>query len=70
MVANLEGDPAFYQRRARQLAADCFPPVDVVFCTTEETAEAATAPSPFLHSILGSGITLYGAPLSLDQNVR
>jgi len=62
VVADLEGDPAIHQRRARQLAADCFPPVDVVFCSTEEIAEAATAPSPFLHSILGTGITLYRKP--------
>jgi predicted nucleotidyltransferase len=52
-------------RRARQLAADSFPPVDVVFATPEEVAGAAEAASPFLLSILGSGITLYArAPTS------
>jgi predicted nucleotidyltransferase len=59
VVANLEGDAAIHQRRARQLAADCFPRVDVVFCTTEEFSEAAGEPSPFLLSILDSGITVF-----------
>jgi len=62
VIANLEGNPAFHQRRARQLAADCFPRVDVVFATPLEVAEAATAKSPFLLSILGKGITLYARP--------
>jgi predicted nucleotidyltransferase len=59
LVANLEGNPAFHQRRARQLAADCFPRVDIVFATPEEVTEAANARSPFLLSILGNGITVY-----------
>jgi len=46
-------------RRARQLAADCFPPVDVVFASPEEVSDAANAKSPFLSSILASGITAY-----------
>src|SRR5215469_14697159 len=54
VVADLEGDPVVHLRRARQLVADSFPPVDVVLCTTEELAEAPTARSPFLLSILGS----------------
>jgi len=62
VVADLEGDHEFHRRRARQLAADCFPPVDVVFATSEDIAEAATAQSPFLLSILGSGVTLYSRP--------
>ena len=62
VIANLEGNPTFHQRRARQLAADCFPRVDVVFATPAEVAEAATARSPFLLSILGNGITLYTRP--------
>jgi len=59
VVTELDGDPAPHQRRARQLAADCFPRVDVVFCTGEELAGAASARSPFLASIVESGITLY-----------
>ena len=48
--------------RARQLAVDCFPPVDVVFATTEEFESAATAKSPFLLSILEGGIIVYRGP--------
>ncbi len=59
VVADLEGDPVALQRRARQLVADSFPPVDVVLCTPEDVAEAHTARSPFLLSVLGSGITVY-----------
>ena len=62
VIANLKGNPFFYQRRARQLAADCFPRVDVVFATPGDVAEASRAKSPFLQSILGSGITLYTRP--------
>ena len=59
VIANLQGNPATHQRRARQLAADCFPPVDIVFATPTEVSAAATAKSPFLLSILGSGMTVY-----------
>jgi predicted nucleotidyltransferase len=59
VVAALEGLPGAHERRARQLSADCFPPVDVVFATPEEVAGAAEAKSPFLLSILGSGVVLY-----------
>ena len=62
VVARLEGSPLAHQRRARQLAADCFPRVDVVFATPEDIAEAPAAKSPFLLSILGSAITLYARP--------
>ncbi len=59
VIADLEGDALFYLRRARQLATYCFPPVDVVFATTEDVESATTAKSPFLHSILERGITVY-----------
>jgi predicted nucleotidyltransferase len=62
VVARLEGNPALHQRRAHQLAADCFPRVDVVIAAPEDVAGAATARSPFLLSILGSAITLYSRP--------
>jgi uncharacterized protein len=62
VVADLEGDPEHHRRRARQLLADNFPPVDLVLCSTEELSEATTARSPFLMSILGSGLTIYHAP--------
>jgi uncharacterized protein len=59
VVANLAGNPEAHQRRARQLAADCFPRVDIVLATPSDVAGAQTAASPFLLSILDSGITLY-----------
>jgi uncharacterized protein len=59
VIANLEGNLKLHQRRARQLAADSFPRVDVVLATPAEVAEANTAKSPFLASILGSGVTVY-----------
>ncbi len=62
VVASLQGNPLLHQRRARQLAADCFPRVDVVFASPEEIAEAPRAKSPFLLSILGRAVTLYSRP--------
>ena len=59
IVADLVGEPAVHLRRARQLVADSFPVIDVVICTPEDFDNAETAPSPFLHSVLGSGITVY-----------
>jgi predicted nucleotidyltransferase len=59
VIADLPGNPALHQRRARQLAGDCFPPMDCVFATPAEVAGAATAKSLFLLSILGTGTTLY-----------
>jgi predicted nucleotidyltransferase len=57
VIAYFEGNMAMHQRRARQISADCFPPVDVVLCSSAEAADAAR--SPFLLSILGSGVTIY-----------
>ena len=62
VIAQVEGDPALHQRRARQLTSDCFPRVDVVIATPEDVANAAHARSPFLLSILGNGIALYTRP--------
>jgi predicted nucleotidyltransferase len=59
VVAELLGSTEFHLRRAHQLAADCFPPIDVVFATPAEIAEAGSAPSPFLQSILGRGELVY-----------
>src|SRR5271169_5328127 len=41
VVADLYGNPLHHQRRARHLSADCFPPVDVVFVTPDDVANAA-----------------------------
>lgn len=62
IIAHLAGNPMFHERRARQLTADCFPRVDIVFATPEDVATASAARSPFLQSILGTGITLYCRP--------
>ncbi len=62
VVTDVTGNPEFYQRRARQLTRDCFPRVDVVLASPAEVAAAATARSPFLQSILGSGIEIYARP--------
>jgi predicted nucleotidyltransferase len=59
VVADIEGDPIVHLRRARQLVASSFPPVDIVLCTSEDVSEAASAKSPFLLSVLGSGVTVY-----------
>jgi len=59
IVTEAAANGAAPRLRARQLAADCFPSVDVVLATPSEIAAAPLAPSPFLASILGSGINLY-----------
>jgi predicted nucleotidyltransferase len=62
VIANIQGSIAHYQRLARQLAADCFPRIDVVVATPTEVANAADARSPFLASILTHSVTLYTRP--------
>ena len=59
VIANVEGNAILHRRRAKQPAADCFPPLDVVIATPSEVADAANAKSPFLLSILSSGKTIY-----------
>jgi predicted nucleotidyltransferase len=62
VIAEIQGNPVHSMRRARQLTADCFPAVDVVIATPSDVAAAEVVKSPFLLSILGSGITLYARP--------
>ncbi len=59
VVANLNGHRDVHHRRARQLVAGCFPPVDVILCSPEEAVQASATPSPFLLSILSTGSTVY-----------
>jgi predicted nucleotidyltransferase len=59
IVVNLAGDSGIHTRRARQLCADSFPRIDVVFATADEVSAAHTAKSPFLASILGNGLVVY-----------
>jgi predicted nucleotidyltransferase len=58
VITDMESSAAQH-RRGRQLTSDCFPRVDIVFATPQEVAEAATARSPFLLSILGTGVGIY-----------
>jgi predicted nucleotidyltransferase len=59
IIADVESDRAHRLCRAHQLAQDCFPPVDVVLATPQEATAAAAVESPFLLSILESGVVLY-----------
>lgn len=59
VVANLIGDPSLHLSRARQLASDCFPTVDVVICSPQDVINAEPAKSLFLLAALENGITLY-----------
>ena len=52
-------DFSSHLRRAKQLAADCFPRVDVVFASTEELRKATLLSNAFLLSALDCGIILY-----------
>ena len=62
VVGAWPGDTAFHSRRARQLVARCFPPVDLVLCTPTDIAAAEAAPEPFLLSVIENGITVYRRP--------
>jgi predicted nucleotidyltransferase len=59
IVADLPGNASIHSRRARQLAADSFPRIDIVFATPEEVLTAQSAKSPFLASILSNSVVVY-----------
>jgi predicted nucleotidyltransferase len=59
VVARTGGDASSAQRRARQLVGSCFPPVDVVVADPADVVSAETARSPFLASIIASGVAIY-----------
>jgi predicted nucleotidyltransferase len=59
VVTKTDTDFTSYLRRAHQLAADCFPRVDVVFVSSEEVKKATLASNAFLISALDCGIVLY-----------
>jgi uncharacterized protein len=59
LITDAAAEPATAMRRARQLVATNFPAIDVVLCTPEEAEHADRAASPFLQSILESGVTVY-----------
>lgn len=58
VIAEAAVDPALVHR-ARELVATSFPPIDLVLCTPSDAENATAALSPFLLSILDSGITLF-----------
>jgi len=59
VIANLPSEIDTYRRRARQLAAGCFPPVDIALATALELDNTASSRSDFLISVLSRGITIY-----------
>jgi predicted nucleotidyltransferase len=59
VISNAAAEPASALRRARQLLAANFPPIDVVLCSPEDAEHADRAASPFLQSILENGVTVY-----------
>jgi predicted nucleotidyltransferase len=59
IVADVGEDTARPLRRARDLAADCYPPVDIVFVAPDDLARAAGSGDLFLASILETGVTVY-----------
>ena len=72
VIAEAAGEPATALRRARQLVASNFPPIDVVLCTPEDAEHADRAVSPFLQSILESGVAVYARrpPVSTPRPSR
>jgi predicted nucleotidyltransferase len=59
IITNQNGNATIRQLRTRQIVAACFPPVDVVFCNTQEVNAAASGRSPFLLSVLETGRIIY-----------
>jgi uncharacterized protein len=59
VIVRVEDRTAASLRRAHQLAADCFPVVDVAFATVDDVDQAGLASNPFLASVLGTGTTVY-----------
>jgi uncharacterized protein len=59
VIADVDENVERHQRLARQLASDSFPRVDVVIATPAEVAGASLAKSPFLASILATGVVVY-----------
>jgi uncharacterized protein len=61
VVCAVAGQP-WAVRRARQLVASGFPPIDIVMCTPQDAERAAEQRSPFLQSILEHGVTVFSRP--------
>ncbi len=67
IVADVGDDTVRPLRRAHDLAADCYPPIDVVFTTPEEVTRAISSGNLFLVSILETGVTVYRRDQSADS---
>ena len=61
VVVNADHTELMHLQRARQLAADCFPPVDVVFATSADVADERELSHLFSMAALECGIILYRA---------
>ena len=61
IITGTDIDFSSHLRRARQLAADCFPRVDIVFASADEVKNVTLLSNAFLLSALDCGITLYQA---------
>lgn len=59
IVADVGDDTSRPLRRARDLAADCFPPVDIVFAAPDDLARAVSRGDLFLATILETGVTVF-----------
>lgn len=59
VIANWQGEAARYLRHGRQLVARSFPRVDLMFCSPAEVEAAHAGRSPFLLSVLESGLVVY-----------
>jgi predicted nucleotidyltransferase len=59
VIANLPGEIDPYRKRARQLAAGCFPPIDVALATHADLEDSTSSRAHFLISVLSRGITIY-----------
>ena len=59
VISDAAARPEPALRRARQLVATHFPPIDVMLCTPDDAENAPRLRSPFLASILESGKTVY-----------
>ena len=57
-IVNLTGNLLVHARRPRQLTADSFPRIDVVFASPQGIMRVTTDKSPFLPSILAEGVVI------------
>jgi uncharacterized protein len=59
IVADLPGASAIHHRRARQLASDSFPRINVVLAAQQDATAGESPQTRILASILGTGVVVY-----------